>query len=87
MKSLVEIKKCLDGFMAHWSRMTNEEDSVNFMCLNGPIKEYWKVVEAALDKPLVVCETLKDGFWLASRIMEEPKDQMREDGTLYEGLA
>jgi len=87
MKALVKIKKDLDGFIIHWSRMANEGDSMDFMRLNGPIKEYSKVVRDALDEPLQEREALKDGFWLALRITKKPKDQMREDGTLPEGLA
>jgi len=84
MKSVGKIKKGLDGFIAHWSKMVNFKDSADFRHLNGLAKEYWKGVRAALDEPLVVHDTLEDEFWLASRITNELEDQMQEDGILLE---
>jgi len=56
--------------------MVNQEDSGDFRRLNALLKDYWKGVRAALDEPLVVRETLKDGFWPCSRITEELEDRM-----------
>jgi len=67
--------------------MANQEDSGDFRHLNAHLKDYWKGVGAALDEPLVVRETLKDGFWPCSRITEESKDLMWEDGTMREEFA
>ena len=44
-------------------------------------------MRTALDEPLVVRQTLRDGFWPASRVTEEPEDTRRQDGTLREEFA
>jgi len=62
MKNLGEMKKNLDSFIAHWSKMANQEDSGDFRHLNAPLKDYWNDVRVTLDEPLVVQKTLKDGF-------------------------
>jgi len=87
MKILGEIMKGLDSFIAYWSRMANQEDFGDFKRLNVPLKDYWKGIRAALDEPLVMWQTLKDGFWPCSRITEELEDQMRDDGTIREEFA
>jgi len=40
MKSLGEIKKGLEDFIAHWSRIAINEDSGSFGQINDPIKDY-----------------------------------------------
>jgi hypothetical protein len=87
MRSLDEIKRGLNGFIAHWSRMADDDQSGEFRRKNGPIKEYWKGVRAALDAPLEPRETLLHGFWPASRIIHDEEERRERDGTLPEGDA
>ena len=53
-----ETKKGLDGFIAYWTQMANEDHSGEFRRKNEPIKNYWKGIRAALDAPLLVRDTL-----------------------------
>jgi hypothetical protein len=87
MKSLEEVKKGLNGFIAHWNKMANDDLSGEFRRKNGPISDYWKDVRIALDAPLQVRETILDGFWPASRITNDDADRRQSDGTICEGDA
>ena len=44
-------------------------------------------MKAALDVPLPVEESLRDGFWPRSRFIPSAVDQFQEDGTLCEEFA
>lgn len=87
MKSVDEIKKGLNGFIAHWSNMADDDHSGEFRRKNEPTRSYWKGVRTALDAPMLVRDTLEDGFWPASRIRDEEEDVRREDGTVREEFA
>ena len=76
MKSADEIKKCLNGLIALWSGMADDDQSLEFRRKNGPIKEYWKGVRAALDASLQSRIRLLHGFWPNTEIIEE-KDANR----------
>ena len=67
--------------------MANEDHSEEFRRKNEPIRNYWKGIRAALDAPLLVCDTLQYGFWLASQITTNVEDQMEDNGTLCEEYA
>ena len=84
MCALDEIKKGLNGFIAHWTGMADDDLSGEFRRQNNPSKDYWKGVRAALDATLEPRESLLDGFWPASRIVQDEADRMRRDGTLQE---
>ena len=86
-KTYDETKKGLDGFIAYWTQMANEDHSGEFRRKNEPIRNYWKGVRAALDAPLLVRDTLQYGFWPASRITTDVEDQMEDDGTVREEYA
>ena len=51
------------------------------------MSQYWKDVKAALDLPLPVEESQKDGFWPKSRFAASKVDQFQEDGILSEEFA
>ena len=84
MRSLDEIKRGLNGFIAHWNGMAEDDLSGEFRRKNDPLKEYWKGVRTALDVALEPREGLLQGFWPASRIIHDESDRMRRDGTLQE---
>jgi hypothetical protein len=73
MKALDEIKKGLNGFIALWSAMAHDEQSGDFRRVNGPIKEYWKSVRAALDAPLEARATLLYGFWPTTQVIKRTR--------------
>ena len=52
MNHLDEIKWGLNGFIAQWTGMADDEEFGEFKRKNGPIREYWKGVRTALDEPL-----------------------------------
>lgn len=82
--SLNDIKKGLDGYIAHWTGMADEDLSGEFRRQNNPSRDYWKGVRAALDASIEPRESLVDGFWPASRIVLDEVDFMHGDGTLQE---
>ena len=84
MKAFVEVKKGLNGFIAYWNKMADDDVSGEFRRKNDPIKKYWMGVTAAFDAPLQVRETLGDGFWPASRITHDEADRRQRDGTMNE---
>jgi hypothetical protein len=84
MKALEEVKKGLNSFVAHWKKMSNDEETGEFRRKNGHLEDYWKGVRTALDAPLQVRETLLDGFWPASRITHDQTIRMQRNGTLRE---
>ena len=51
--------------------MADDDQSGEFKRKNGPIKEYWKGVRAALDAPLQPRTRLLHGFWPNTEIIEE----------------
>ena len=55
--------------------------------MNEPVSQYWRGMKAALDLPLPVEESLRDGFWPRSRFIPSAVDQFQEDGTLREEFA
>ena len=84
MKALDEVRKGLDGFIALWNRMADNDHSGEFRRKNAIVNEYWKSVRLALDAPLQIREALLDGFWPASRIINDEADRRQRDGTICE---
>ena len=82
-----EVCKDLGGFLNLWSSMANDDFSRELKRTNEPVSQYWRGVKAALDLPLPVKESLKDGFWPRSRFIPSTVDQFQEDGTLHEEFA
>ena len=87
MRSFKEICKGLDGFIANWGTMANDNLPREYRRWNELVSYYWKGMQNALNAPLPVHDTLQDGFWLASRIAMEEEDQFFDDGTMYEDYA
>jgi hypothetical protein len=87
MRCFDEICKGLDGYIALWGAMANQDLSGEFRRKNEPVRRYWEGVRSALNAPFVVRETLQDGFWPNSRIDEEVEDQYLDDGQMREEFA
>ena len=87
MRGHDEVCKGLGGFLNLWSSMANDDFSGEFRRTNEPVSQYWRGVKAALDLPLPVEESLRDGFWPRSRFIPSAVDQFQEDGTLREEFA
>ena len=82
-----EICKGLDGYIAWWGAMANQDLSGEFRRKNDPLKKYWEGVRSALNVPLVAHETLRYGFWPISVIANKEEDQYLNDETLREEFA
>ena len=87
MRCLDEICKGLDGFIALWGTMANEDLSGEFRRMNEPLKYYWQGVRSALTTPVPAREILQNGFWPSSRFAPEMEDQFLDDGTIREEFA
>jgi len=62
IKALEEVKKGLNGFIALWNRMANNNQSGKFKRKNAQVNDYWKFVRIALDVLLQMQESLLDRF-------------------------
>ena len=62
MRGHDEVCKGLGGFINLWNTMANDDLSGEFQRMNEPMSHYWRDVKAALDLPLSLEETLKDGI-------------------------
>ena len=82
-----EVYKGLGGFLNLWSAMANDDFSRESRRKNELLSEYWRGVKAALDLPLPSVESLRGGFWPASRFTSSKADRFQEDGTLRKEFA
>ena len=82
-----EVCKELDGDIAFWGAMANQDLSRESRKKNESVMKYWEGVRGALQDPLRQRETLRDGFWPNSMISNEEEDQYLDDGTMREEFA
>ena len=87
MRCFDEVCKGLDGYTALWGVMANQDLSGDYRRKNAPVKKYWEGVRSALNAPFVAQETLRDGFWPQSQIVEGIEDQYLDDGQMREEFA
>jgi len=84
MCSFDEVCKDLDGYIALWGTMADQDLSGEYRRKNTPVERYWEGVRSAFNASLLAQETLQDGFWPQSQISEEVEDQYLDDGQLRE---
>ena len=87
MRSFDEVCKGLDGYIAFWGAMANQDLSGEFQRKNEQVMKYWQDVRGALNDPLCQREALRDGFWPNSMISNEEEDEYLDDGTMREEFA
>ena len=87
MRCFDEVCKGLDGYIAFWGAMANQDLSGEFRRKNESVMKYWEGVRGALQDPLHRRETLRNGFWPNSMILNEEEDQYLNDGTVREEFA
>ena len=87
MQGFEEIRKGIDGYIALWRAMANQDLSGEFWLKMEPVMQYWKDVRSTLDEPLKRHNALRDGFWPNSIVANEGEDQYMDDGTMREEFA
>lgn len=84
IRNVEEVIKGVLGFISYWEQQLQQDTTGEYRRRYEPLIYYWRAVKDSLNEPMVLPNTLQDGFWPTSQIDRIAEDHFTEGGVLRE---